>query len=76
MSKSTTACANLGVVLDSSGNCHISCEGVRVSEENIEIVLTCVLSCMRYRCWGVEVPPPTIPSVTVHIVADLITGKI
>ena len=76
MSKSTTTCANLGVVLDSISNCHISCEGVRVSEEKIEIVLTCVLSCMRYRGRGVEVPPPTIPSVTVHIVADLITGKI
>ena len=57
MSKSTTTCANLGVVLDSISNCHISCEGVRVSEEKIEIVLTCVLSCMRYRGWGWRYPP-------------------
>ena len=52
MNKSTTACANLGVVSDSIGNCHISCEVVRVSEEKIKIVLTCVLSCMRYRVGG------------------------
>ena len=49
-------------------------EAVRVSEENIEVDLTYVLSRMRYRVGGRHLPNYGTPSITVHFVADLITG--